>query len=57
MHMRVNLSIISILLTENDQNFGVHALYYKQHFYKQRQAEICKKIKQKLSNTLRLNFW
>ena len=29
---------------------------YKQHFNKQRQAEIGKKIKQKLSNTLRLNF-
>ena len=26
-------------------------------FYKQRQAETCKKNKQKLSNTLRLNFW
>ena len=29
---------------------------YKQHFYKQRPAEIRKKIKQMLSNTLRLNF-
>ena len=30
--------------------------FYKQQFYKQRQAEIGKKIKQMLSNTLRLNF-
>ena len=31
--------------------------FYKQHFYKQRQAEIDqKKNKQKLSNTPRLNF-
>ena len=29
--------------------------FYKQHFYKQRQAEVGK-IKQMLSNTLRLNF-
>ena len=29
---------------------------YKRHFWKQRQAEIGKKSKQKLSNTLRLNF-
>ena len=31
-------------------------LFHKQHFYKQRQAEIGKKIKQMLSNTFRLNF-
>ena len=31
-------------------------LLIKQHFYIQRQAEIAKKIKQNLSNTLRLNF-
>ena len=30
--------------------------FYKQHFYNQRQAEIGKKIKQMLSNTLRWNF-
>ena len=30
--------------------------FYKQHFYKQHQAEIGKKIKQMLINTLRLNF-
>ena len=29
---------------------------YKPHFYKQNQAEIGKKIKQKLSNTPRLNL-
>ena len=29
---------------------------YKQQFYRQRQAEIVKKIKQKLSNTLELNL-
>ena len=32
-------------------------IFYKQHFYKQRQAEIDKKIKLLLSNTLRLNFF
>ena len=32
-----------------------YTLFYKQHFYEQRQAEMDKKIKQKLSNTLRLN--
>ena len=38
-------------------SLGFHyTLFYKQHFYKQHQAEIDKKIKQKLSNTLRLNF-
>ena len=31
--------------------------FYKQYFYKQRQTEIDKKIKQMLSNTLRLNFY
>ena len=30
--------------------------FCKQHFYKQRQAETGKKIKQKLNKTLRLNF-
>ena len=30
--------------------------FYKQHFYKQSQAEIGIKIRQILSNTLRLNF-
>ena len=30
--------------------------FYKQHVYKQRQAEIGKKSRQMLSNTLRLNF-
>ena len=39
---------------------GLHSKYtlffYKQRFYKQRQAEIGKKTKQKLSNTLKLNF-
>ena len=31
--------------------------FYKQLFYKQRLAENCKKIKQKLSNTLIINFF
>ena len=31
-------------------------LFHKQHFYKRRQAEIGKKIKQMLSNTPKLNF-
>ena len=30
--------------------------FYEQHFHKQHQAETGKKIKQKLSNTLRLDF-
>ena len=30
--------------------------FYKQHFYKHRHAEIGRKIKQMLRNTLRLNF-
>ena len=30
--------------------------FYKQRFYNQPQAEICKKLKQKLRNTLRVNF-
>ena len=30
--------------------------FYKQHFYKQRQAIIGRKYKQKLSNILRLDF-
>ena len=34
---------------------SVTHFFYKQHFYKQREAEIGKNIKQKLSNTLRLN--
>ena len=36
--------------------FHIRAFFYKQHFYKQHEAEIGKKIKQKLSNTLRTNF-
>ena len=35
---------------------SIHSFLYKQHFYKQRQAEIGQKIKQMLSNTLRRNF-
>ena len=31
-------------------------LFYKQHFYKQHQAQIGKQNKQNLSNTWRLNF-
>ena len=34
----------------------IHAFLYKQNVHKQRQAEIGKKIKQKLSKTPRLNF-
>ena len=30
--------------------------FYRQHFYKERQAEIGKKVKKMLSNTMRLNF-
>ena len=32
-------------------------LCHKQYFYKEHQAEIEKKVKQRLSNTLRLIFW
>ena len=31
-------------------------LFYKQHLYEKQQAKISKKIKQRLSNNLRLNF-
>ena len=45
------------LLVENSwtflQCFWNTRFFYKQHFYKQRQAE----IKQKPSNNLRLNLW
>ena len=34
----------------------IYVSLYKRHFHKQCQAEIGKKLKQKLSNTLRLNF-
>ena len=34
----------------------LYTLFYKQHFYKQSEAEIGKKIKEMLSNTMRLNF-
>ena len=34
----------------------IHTFFYKQHFSKQRKAEIGKKIKQKRSNNLTLNF-
>ena len=36
--------------------YPIYALFYKQHFYKHRQAEIVKKTYQRLSNILRLNF-
>ena len=36
--------------------YAAHAFLYKQHFYKKQQAEIGKINKQRLSNTLRLNF-
>ena len=48
--------ICKILLLITSNGVQLHAFFYKQHFYKQRLAEIGKKIKQKLSNTLRLNF-
>ena len=35
---------------------AANAYFYKQHYYKLHQAEIGKKITQKLSNTLRLHF-
>ena len=36
---------------------GFYTLFYKQHFHKQCQAEIGKKLSKMLSNTLGLNFW
>ena len=41
---------------QNDDMQLLYTLLGKQHFYKQLQAEISKKIKQMLSNTQRLNF-
>ena len=35
---------------------GITHFFYKQHFHKQRQAEIGKKNKLNLRNNLRLNF-
>ena len=32
------------------RRFRVHAFFYKQHFYKQRQPEICKKTTKKQAN-------
>ena len=43
--------ICKILLSITSNGVQLHAFFYKQHFYKQRLAEIGKKIKQKLSNT------
>ena len=47
---------------KNSKNYNLihvslskYPLFYKQHFCKQRHAEISKKIKHMLSNTLRLN--
>ena len=37
-------------------DYITHFFCYKQHWYKERKAEIGKKNKQTLSNTLRLNF-
>ena len=40
------------------KSLNKYTLFYKQHFYKQHQAEIGKKnVKQTLSNTLKLHFW
>ena len=48
---------------KNSKNYNLihvslskYPLFYKQHFCKQRHAEISKNIKHMLSNTLRLNF-
>ena len=38
------------------QDMKILQAFLKQYFYKQRHAEIGKKIKQKLSNFLKLNF-
>ena len=44
-----------VIYFDKPGNLNGH-FFHKQHFYKQRQAEIGKKMKQMLSNTLRLNF-
>ena len=44
-----------VVIKHNLENYTL--FFNKQHFYKQCQGEIGKKIKQMLSNTLRLNFF
>ena len=44
------------IVSYNFNFYLVHAFFHKQHFCKQRKAEIAKKIIQMISNTLRLNF-
>ena len=50
---------LSLLLLSLESKFQQHVkirFFYKQQLYKQRQVEIGKKIKQILTNALRLNF-
>ena len=49
-------TIFTFFLIKLTGNQNTRFCFYKQQFYKQRQAEIGKKIKQKLRNILRLNF-
>ena len=53
-----DLFLIKELLNKaSDSHFTYTLSFHKQHFYKEPQAEVGKKIKQILSNTLRLNFF
>ena len=45
-----------VILSHSKNQKKKHTSFYKQHFYKQHHAEIGKKIKQMISNTLRLNL-
>ena len=47
---------LSLLLLFKESKFSATCFFYNQRFHKQRQAEIGKKIKQMLNNSLRLNF-
>ena len=50
------VSIKETHLSIHEGNYLNTRFFYKQHFYKQRQAEIGKKNKQMLSNTLGWTF-
>ena len=50
------LSLYGKIRVKENRYFGRYSYFYKQHFHKQHQAEIGKKIKQKLSNILRLTL-
>ena len=47
---------VYLMVFSHTFSFGCRCFFYKQHFYKQHQAETNKKIKQILNFTMRLNF-